>query len=375
MGRSLIEGKREKELILENLSEQVSYLDSNMRLVWANRHVCERHGLYQKNYLGRKCYELFHDFNEPCPGCPVPEAVETGRVTTGEVVSPDGHFWELTSTPVFLENEGLVGVLHFAYDVTDLKATEAELKELSLELEKRVEERTAELKSVIKELDAFTYSVSHDLRAPVRSIEGFSRVILEDHIESLDSEGKRYFKRILAATGRTRSLIDDLMKLSHVTRHEIKHGKVNISRLAEMHIKELQEKEPDRDIQVVIEPDIYVYGDQALLEIALANLLDNAWKFTAGVDGASIKFGSQINTEGIICYVQDQGVGFDQNYADKLFSPFQRLHSQEDYPGTGIGLSIVSRIIHRHGGEVWAEGEPGQGATFYFKLPLNEDRA
>ncbi len=372
---ALLKEKREKELILENLSEQVSYFDKDMRLVWANSYVCDRHDISQEDYLGCKCFELFHGFSEPCPGCPAPEAIETGKVITGEVVSPDGHFWQLTSTPVFKESEGLTGVLHFAYDVTDLKSSEAELKKLNLELEKRVEERTQELSTLINELDAFTYSVSHDLRAPLRSIEGFSRVILEDYSQDLDPEGRQYFERISAAVDRMRDLIDDLLKLSQVTRHEINQKKVNLSRQVEIHIKELREKEPHRDVQVAIEPDIYVYGDQALLEIALANLLENAWKFTEGVEEACVKFGSQNISEGKICYVQDQGVGFDQAYADKLFSPFQRLHSQEDYPGTGIGLSIVSRIIHRHGGEVWAEGQPGQGATFYFKLPLNEDGA
>ena len=372
---ALLKEQREKELILENLSEQVSYLDQDMRLVWANRHACERHVLDREAYLGRKCYELFHGFDEPCPGCPVSEAIETGRVATGEVVSPDGHFWELTSTPVFEEKEGLTGVLHFAYDVTDLKTSEAELKKLNLELEKRVEERTGELKHLINELDAFTYSVSHDLRAPLRSIEGFCQVILEDYSQDLDQEGKRYFERIAAAADRMRDLIDDLLKLSRVTRYEINQRKVNLSRQAEVHIKELQEKEPQRDVQVVIEPDVYVYGDQALLEIALGNLLDNAWKFTAEVDRAFIEFGSYVSGDGLICHVRDNGVGFDKAYSDKLFTAFQRLHSQEDYPGTGIGLSIVSRVVHRHGGEVWAEGEPGQGAAFYFKLPLKEDRA
>ncbi len=366
---AFLKEQREKELILENLSEQVSYFDNNMRLVWANRYVCERHGLDQDIYLGRKCYELFHDHDEPCPGCPVPEAIETGMITTGEVVSPDGHFWKLTSTPVFKESEGLTGVLHFAYDITDLKSSEAELKKLNLELEKRVEERTQELRTLINELDAFTYSVSHDLRAPLRRIEGFSRAILEDHSQNLDPEGRQYFQRITAAVDMMSNLIDDLLKLSQVTRHEINQRKVNLSRHAEMHVKELQEKEPQRDVQVAIEPDVYVYGDEALLEIALANLLDNAWKFTRGIEGAGIKFGSQNSSEGIICYVQDQGIGFDQAYADKLFLPFQRLHSQENYPGTGVGLNIVSRVVHRHGGEVWAKGKPGQGATFYFKLP------
>jgi len=372
---AFLKEQREKELILDNLSEQVSFMDNDMRLVWANRNVRERHNVGMDDYKGRICYELFHGYDQPCPGCSVPRALETGRVETGITVSPDGLFWNLTSSPVYKEDEGMSGVLHFAYDVTDLKTSEAELKKLNRELEKRVEERTEELKYLIHELDAFTYSVSHDLRAPLRSIEGFSRAILEDYSQDLDPEGRQYFERITDAVDRMRNLIDDLLKLSQVTRHEINQRKVNLSRQAEIHIKELQEKEPYRDVQVVIDPDVYVYGDQALLEIALANLLDNAWKFTAGVDGASIKFGSQNSSEGIICYVQDQGVGFDQAFADKLFSPFQRLHSQERYPGTGIGLSIVSRVVRRHGGDVWAEGQPGQGATFYFKLPQKEDRA
>ncbi len=227
--KALLKEKREKELILENLSEQVSYMDTDMRLVWVNSYVCERHELKRDDYLGRKCHELFHGFIEPCPGCPVPSALETGRVATGMTVSPDGLFWNLTITPVYAEGEEVIGVLHFTYDVTDLKVSEVELKKLNQELEKRVEERTAELKNLINELNAFTYSVSHDLRSLLRSIKGFCEVIREDHSHNLNDEGNRYLERVYAASHKMSSLIDDLLKLSQISRHEIHRRKVNLS--------------------------------------------------------------------------------------------------------------------------------------------------
>jgi signal transduction histidine kinase len=237
------------------------------------------------------------------------------------------------------------------------------------ELEQRVAERTAELTAVNKELEAFAYSVSHDLRAPLRSIDGFSRALLEDYPDKLDATGRDYLRRVRAASQRMGDLIDDLLKLSRVTRGEIHYEKVNLSELAQEIIEDLRRQAPDRSVTFSVEPHLMDEGDRRLLEAAMRNLLSNAWKFTRKKACARIEFGYTIAEGERAYFVRDNGAGFDMAYADKLFSAFQRLHRHTEFPGTGIGLATVQRIIHRHGGRVWAEGEVGAGATFYFTLP------
>ncbi len=254
-------------------------------------------------------------------------------------------------------------------EVSERKRAEAALIELNKTLDAKVEERTSELETINKELDSFTYSVSHDLRAPLRRIDGFSQAILEEYEDQLDEQARDYFKRIIYSTASMNELIEDLLKLSRVTRQEIEHETVELSALVRAYLNQLKDKEPERNVQTVIAPDLAVEGDTALLRIAIGNILDNAWKYTAEAKIAKIEFGA-INEGGRrVFYINDNGAGFDMHHADKLFKPFKRLHSEIEYAGTGIGLSIVSRIIIRHGGEVWAEGEVGNGATIFFALP------
>ena len=242
--------------------------------------------------------------------------------------------------------------------------------------EARAARELAETKAILvdeldrknKELEAFSYSVSHDLRAPLRAIDGFSRFVLEDYGDTLEPKGREYLQRVCAAAQRMGELIDDLLELSRVGRADLRRSQVDLSDLARNVIADLR-KRSERHVEMVMPDELVAHADRRLMQIVLENLLSNSWKFTANVADARIEFGSNQNGHDPVYFVRDNGAGFDMTYAEKLFRPFQRLHSDADFPGTGIGLATVYRIVDRHGGRVWAEGTPEQGATFYFTIP------
>jgi signal transduction histidine kinase len=250
------------------------------------------------------------------------------------------------------------------------KEAESEVVRLNVELERRVHERTMQLEAINKELEAFSYSVSHDLRAPLRSIRGFSEVLLQRYADKLDKRGKEFLRRAAESSQHMDMLIDDLLKLSRVGRSELQHQLVDLSSLSATIASDLQQSEPKREANFIIAGDLKVRGDERLLRIVLENLLRNAWKFTARKEQARIEFGFTREPEPAF-FVRDNGAGFDMAYAARLFGVFQRLHSASEFPGTGVGLATVQRIINRHGGRAWAEGAIEHGATFYFSLPQN----
>jgi PAS domain S-box-containing protein len=235
-------------------------------------------------------------------------------------------------------------------------------------VEHSVRDRTAQLEAMNRELEAFCYSVSHDLRAPLRSIRGFSEVLLERYGSKVDARGQELLQRVCESSQIMDQLIEDLLKLSRITRVEIQRQPVNISALAESIVQELREADSSRVVEVVIEPGLKAEGDERLLHVVLDNLLRNAWKFTGKQANAHIEVGV-IPTPDYAFFIRDNGAGFDMTYAEKLFGVFQRLHSPDAFPGTGVGLAIVQRIVSRHGGRTWATGEVDKGATFYFTLP------
>ena len=618
--------EHEKELILNNLAEQAAYLDPDMLIIWANSKVIERHNLYEIDYKGQPCYKLYHQFDEPCSGCPAVEALEKGKTCSGIIKSPDGLYWQVFGIPVHDQNSEIIGVMNTALDITDLiesrealqanytllsiagktarfggwsvdlnsnictwsdqvaeihgmpagyspkvseginfyapqwrdritkvfnacveegtpydeemeiitadgrrvwvrtagvavrdesgkiikiqgsfqditerkkteqalyeseerldlamavknegiwdwnlttnktyfdkryftmagyepdefshsfnswaervheedlpkvqQAIEAYLKgkadrynvefrfkkkdgqwmwingkgkiygidenglpirmigthtditdrkqaeeenyKLNEELEQRVKERTIKLEAVNKELEAFAYSVSHDLRAPLRAMSSFSEILQAEYSTRLDDKGKHYLSRIKAASNRMGNLINDLLNLSRITRAEFNKQQIDLSKLTTDIFAALQEAEPQRSVIFEISPGLLVRGDAALLRVVMENLLGNAWKFSVNKKTARIEVGYTTIEGDKVFFVKDNGTGFDMTYDDKLFGAFQRLHSEDEFPGTGIGLATVQRIINRHGGEIWAEGEVDKGATFYFTLP------
>ncbi len=251
-----------------------------------------------------------------------------------------------------------------AHALTGLRQREQQIADLN----ENLKQHAAQLEAANKELEAFSYSVSHDLRAPLRSIDGFSQALLEDYGGKLDAEGRDYLGRVRAGSQHMAQLIDDMLNLSRVTRQEMRLEDVDLSALAKSIAAELKNSSPERNVDFVITEGLAVEGDGRLLRAALDNLLANAWKFTGKQPRARIEFGTGQKDGRLVYFVRDNGAGFDMAYADKLFGVFQRLHKASDFPGTGVGLATVQRVIHRHGGRVWAEGRKGQGATFYFTI-------
>ncbi len=283
-----------------------------------------------------------------------------------ERVTKDGRrvHVSLSISPIRAGDDRLVGAATIARDITERIRAEAE----RVRLEWQLAGYAAQLEAANQELEAFSYSVSHDLRAPLRSIDGFSQALLEDYGDRPDEPGRGYLGRVRAAAQRMAELIDDLLHLARVTRAELRPEVVDLSALAEAAADQLQKSAPGRAVELVIRPGIRGRGDRRLLQIALENLLGNAWKFTAGRDPARIEFGITEADGQPAYFVRDNGVGFDMAYAGKLFGAFQRLHGAQEFEGTGIGLATVQRIVHRHGGRVWAEAAVDRGATFYFTL-------
>lgn len=286
-------------------------------------------------------------------------------------VRKDGSLIDVSVTisPIKNSQGAITGASNIARDISERRRAEEEIRQLNTTLEQRVIERTAELEAANRELEAFSYSVSHDLRAPLRGIDGFSRILAEEYKAKLDQEGKRLLGIIQSETQRMGRLIDELLNFSRLGRRPMRSSVLDMTALAKSVLEEVVARDAERKPESEVKPLPPAHGDEALMRQVFFNLLSNAVKFTRHREVARIEIGSETESEQNMYYVKDNGVGFDAKYSSKLFGVFQRLHSDQEFEGTGVGLALVQRIIHRHGGRIWAEGKLNEGATFFFTLP------
>lgn len=364
---ALLRAKQEWERTFDSVPDLIAILDKDHRIIRVNRAMAERLGATPDQCADLNCYQCVHGAAGPPVFCPHSKSLADGKEHSVEVHEERlGGDFLVTTTPLLDNNGKMMGTVHVSRDITERKRDEAKIRKLNENLKISI----SQLAAANRELEAFSYSVSHDLRAPLRSIAGFSQALEEDYAHRLDEEGLDSLARIIAATQRMGRLIDDLLNLSRVSRAEMRHEKVNLSSLARRIADSLgKNSQPEQQVEWRVDADIVVEGDEYLLHVVLDNLLRNAFKFTTKQPEAIIEFGAMEQQNGENAYyVRDNGAGFDMTYADKLFKPFQRLHTVSEFPGTGIGLATVKRIINRHGGNVWIEGEPGKGAVVFFTL-------
>jgi two-component system, cell cycle sensor histidine kinase and response regulator CckA len=377
-----IEAKlRERELwlttTLKSIGDGVVATDPDHRIKFLNPVAEALTGWSSSEAVGRIADEILTLVNSKTGSpltSPLRQALLERTTTTMEgdvdLVARSGKVTPIDdSAAPILDDFGKVlgGVMVFK-DITDARRAHQKIQTANAELERRVVERTAQLEAANQELESFNYSVAHDLRAPLRGIDGFSAILINSHTANLGPEGLDCLNRIRAGAERMRQLIDDLLYLARVARFDFHRQPVDLTELATQILAELRAARKDREVQVVVQKGVAVEGDRRLLRIVLENLLGNAWKFTGKTAAPKIEFGSCTEEGRQVCYVRDNGVGFEMKYAGKLFAVFQRLHTAEEFEGTGVGLAIVERIIHRHGGRIRAESAPEQGATFSFMV-------
>jgi PAS domain S-box-containing protein len=371
---ALLDSESRMRAILETTVDAIITIDDRANILSFNQAAIHLFGYTPDEVIGSNVnvlmpnpYHNEHDHylaNYQHTG--IPKIIGIGREVTARHKNGSIFPIDLSVSEVHLKDQKIfTGIIR---DITEQKKTQDALHQLTKELEQRVHERTAQLETANKELEAFSYSVSHDLRAPLRGIDGFSEVLLQEYSEILDDRGRHYLDRIRQGSQQMGQLIDDMLQLSRITREEMHVQSIDLSAIARQIVQDLKEQNPERLVECLIADPVSARGDSLLLHTVLQNLLDNAWKYTSKKSSARIEFGLSKQDGQSTYFVRDNGAGFDMKYVGKLFGAFQRLHAASDFAGTGVGLATVARIIHRHGGKVWAEGVLGEGATFYFTL-------
>ncbi|WP_236026826.1 sensor histidine kinase [Geomonas diazotrophica] len=346
--------------------------DRQMRYLHVSQRWLKDYGLLGRDIVGQCHYDVFPEISSEWRefhrrGL----SGEVIRADADRFVRADGSVqwvrWEIR--PWSTADGGIGGIVLFSEDITGLKEAQEEIQSLNTDLERRVEQRTAELKAANEELDAFAYAVSHDLRAPLRAMIGFSQALQEDCSQQLSEEGLDHLREIRQAGHKMGELVDGLLALSRSLRGTLECHTVDVSALARRLLQDLERAEPGRKVQWQIDEELKVNGDPRMVELLLTNLLSNAWKYSAAAQSARISVSAEQRDGKSFIRVADNGAGFDIRHTERLFKPFQRLHRQDEFPGIGIGLATVQRIVNRHGGTIAADGEPGKGATFRFWLP------
>lgn len=338
--------------IFDSIPDCIYIISKDYKVEYVNPAMIKDFG---ENKQGVNCYEYSANRSTPCPNCKLNDGVI--EFAKYNLYTSGSKAYDVIQTP--LKNpDGTISKLKIYRDITS-----------RIQMEKALESRAQELQVLNKELEAFSYSVSHDLRAPLHVIINLSVFLLEDNADKLDSIAKDYLKRIISNANRMNDLIIDLLDLSRIARQELNIQELNLSIICARIIDELRNKSPDRKVHVSIQSDLFTLGDERLIQIALTNLLENAWKYTLKTAEPVIEVYSRELDGSKTFYISDNGAGFSMSKADKLFKPFQRLHSDKEFKGTGIGLAIVARVINRHGGKIWVEAQEGKGATFLIQFP------
>ena len=361
--------------IVNTANEGIWMIDADLKTTFLNTKMAEMLGLTTEEMNLRP----FTDFIPKEELADFATKIENRRHGLSESYErqfqhKNGHtIWTLVSaSPLFDAEHHYCGSFGMITDITERKKLEKQVLKFNQELEKQVADRTAELEFANQELESFAYSTAHDLRTPLRSIDGFSKILLEDYSNQLDADGKRYLTVLRNSSQRMGQLIDDILHLSRITLTPLHALPVNLSALADEVGAALKNSELERHVELTIQPGCMTIADLNLMRIVLENVLGNAWKFTQNQPTPKIEFGMELHENRPVYFVRDNGVGFDMQYVSKLFGAFQRLHPVHEFPGNGIGLATVQRIIHRHGGKIWIEGKINEGATVYFTLPHTE---
>jgi len=382
---ALRESEERYRRVLGALVEGVIVIDDQGKIISANPGAERILGFKATDLIDRSAFDPRWGVLREDGAPSVPEkffitaSLRTGKPFANIVIGihrADGNLiWLNGNTqPLFRPGEKKpYAVVTSFFDITHRKEMEAEIQKLNTELEHKVEQRTSELKAALNELEAFSYSVSHDLRAPLRAIEGFSQILLEDHADTLSTEGQRLLHVVRKNTLHMSQLIDDLLTFSRIARKDFMKRRVPMEDLVHLVAEELQEDKSGARCRIIVESLPDAYGDTPLLRQVWTNLLSNAIKFSRPAASPTIEIGAEENPETVTYFVRDNGVGFDMQFSEKLFGVFQRLHSMQEFEGTGVGLAIVQRIIVKHGGKVWAEGKLNEGSTFYFSMPKSTD--
>lgn len=368
---SLRRSEERFRLAVENTPGIFLIYDSELRIRYINNYGVMVVGRPLEEIVGKTDDELFPDGIMSAYTTGLKRAVETCsiQVVEGSFSTMAGNFSTIaTFVPILNEDGQLLQVLATGLDISARRQAEEEVHRLNAELEQRVIERTAQLEATNMELEAFSYSVSHDLRAPLRTISSFSNILMQDYAQQVDDHMRHYLKRMRDNAQQMAQLIDDLLALSRLGRQPLQKQAIELSQVVSQALTSLQDDISNRSIDIQINSLPTCNGDPALLKQVYINLIANALKFTRPREAAQIEIGYDVQGEKAIYFVKDNGVGFDMHYADQLFAVFQRLHRADEFEGTGIGLAIAQRIIHRHGGHIWAQSEKDQGAQFYFTL-------